>query len=462
MSREEHIRALFERAFVDITEILGNLREQVLGLQNVEPPPSFDQPEPEAPVVDVYSVNELNEKLRTAAPGTVFRLPRGNFSVPIIVPALYWDPPVTITGHGDETVLRSSPGSPAIAVYEPGSGGVIFSNFRVTASGYHNTAYVWFGTIRPTSSSDLPRDLVLRDMTIVAPPDGGLRGLLLNCGRALVDGCTITGFKSESEAQAVASWNATGPHVIRNSRLSGAGQCVFYGDSSAALGRNPSDILIENCELFKSDDMQEKRPDGRPRWMLKNIFQLKRAENVTVRNCVLRNSFPGPHNGVAFSFTVRCTGGAPWAAVRNVLVENCRVEKCGAGVVILGRDDNAGYGGTLENIVIRNTSFEIVRNMGSGRVFSVFTGAKRVRIENCEVFGNPSHALVLASPLGPDQNALYPVEDLTVTGNRLRGIVHGDGAPWASAFRRYVRGLHWENNVWTDGTPVPPNFPGLR
>lgn len=461
MSKEEQIRALFENAFTDITEVLGNLREQVLAALSESAPPSPPAEQP-SPPVDVYSVTELNEKLRTAASGAVFRLAPGVFAGPIVVPARYWDPPVTVMGHGDETVVRSYAGYPAIAAYELGSGGITFSNFRITANLYHDTAYVWFGTVRPTSSLDLPRDLVLRDMTIVAPPAGGLRGVLLNCGRALIDNCTIVGFKSPSEAQAVASWNGAGPHVIRNSRLSGAGQCIFYGDSSAALGRNPADILVENCELFKSDDMQERTPDGKPRWMLKNIFQLKRAENVVIRNCVLRNSFPGPHNGVAFSFTVRCTGGAPWAAVRNVLVENCRIEKCGAGVIILGRDDNSNYGGVLENIVIRNTSFEIVRNMGSGRVFSVYTGAKRVRIENCEVFGNPSHAMTLSSPLDAAQNALYPIEDLTVVNNKLRGVVHGDGAPWAAALQRYVRGLRWENNVWTDNTPVPANFPGTR
>jgi hypothetical protein len=60
---------------------------------------------------------------------------------------------------------------------------------------------------------------------------------------------------------------------------------------------NPNDIYIANCVLEKSDDMRERTADGKPKWMVKNLFELKRPTNVVFENNVLRHSWVGPQNG---------------------------------------------------------------------------------------------------------------------------------------------------------------------
>ena len=180
---------------------------------------------------------------------------------------------------------------------------------------------------------------------------------------------------------------------------------------------------------------------GLGKWSFKNLIELKRAENIVIEDNVLENSWLGQQNGEAFVFTVRGEGNRnvaanPWAAVRNVVVRRNRITGVGAGVNILGRDNNRQFTGIAERIEFVNNLFVIDPRRGNGFGFQLLTGARDVTIRNNTLIFDPAgprmHALSLdsppkGSPSRPDWKAQFPIERLVVEKNILMGDLFGRG-----------------------------------
>jgi hypothetical protein len=351
----------------------------------------------------------------------------------------------------------------------PGTNGWTFENFSIEAqNGYQNASLVVIGSHTEILASNQPNNITLRGVTVLAhPQQGGRRGVTLHGRNTVIENCTIRGFKADTEAQAIACWNGPGPYTIRDCSLSAAGEVIIFGGAAGLIGQNPKDILIENCILEKTPDMLEKKPNGGDRWMRKNILELKRAENVTVRGCTFRNSYHGAQQGYTIVLTVRTEHGQnPYGAVKNVLIENCQIVNCAAGFNISGFDNNGnGNPGVLDGVTIRNCRIDINRNMGgAARTFQILSGAKNITIEGCTVTGTPSMAMIFDSgppspPADPGWVADNPIVGLTVRNNSLRGPVLGRGVSWTQAMQKFVRNLTWTGNTWSDGTVPPAGFP---
>lgn len=74
----------------------------------------------------------------------------------------------------------------------------------------------------------------------------------------------------------------------------------------------------------------------------------KPAENIVIKNCEIKEG----HSGIAIGSEM--SGG-----VRNVLVENCKIDHADFGIHIKSM---RGRGGTVENIFMRNLTFDKTRN----------------------------------------------------------------------------------------------------
>ena len=88
-----------------------------------------------------------------------------------------------------------------------------------------------------------------------------------------------------------------------------------------------------------------------------NLFELKSAKRVTVRNNLMENNWADAQNGYAILFTTRNDdGGSPWAVVENVVFVNNVVRGTEHGVNLLGVNDG-DPSGQATNIAMRHNLF---------------------------------------------------------------------------------------------------------
>ena len=125
-------------------------------------------------------------------------------------------------------------------------------------------------------------DVVFDRLLIEGGSTGQRRGIALN-GR----GQTVTRsyirniWRTGDESQAIAGWTGPGPITITDNYLEAAGENVLFGGADAAsVDRMPSDILVEGNFMTKNLAWK-----GVPNtYNVKNLFELKVARRVTVRN----------------------------------------------------------------------------------------------------------------------------------------------------------------------------------
>ncbi len=89
--------------------------------------------------------------------------------------------------------------------------------------------------------------------------------------------------------------------------------------------------------------------------MVKNLFELKSARRVTVRNNVFEHNWTDAQNGYAILFTVRNDeGGSPWSVVEDVLFERNIVRDVENGINVLGYDSYQPSGRTTRVTIRHN------------------------------------------------------------------------------------------------------------
>src|SRR5438034_10832974 len=122
---------------------------------------------------------------------------------------------------------------------------------------------------------------------------------------------------------------------------------------------------------------------------VKNLFELKNARRVLVEGNLFEHNWAHAQAGFAIVFTVRNQdGGAPWSAVQDVTFVSNIVRGAGAGINILGRDDNHPSQPT-ERLLISNNLFDDIggpRWGGSGRLFQILDGVTNLTIEHNTAF----------------------------------------------------------------------------
>jgi cellulose synthase/poly-beta-1,6-N-acetylglucosamine synthase-like glycosyltransferase len=222
------------------------------------------------------------------------------------------------------------------------------------------------------------------------PQLGTRRGVALNARDAAVIDSHFSDFKEEgNDSQAIGGWNGPGPFKIANNYLEAAGENVMFGGGDPAIrGLVPSDIEITGNHMAKPLSWRAEDPsfDG-SKWAVKNLFELKNARRVLIDGNLFEHNWPQAQNGFAILFTVRNQdGGAPWSVVEDVTFTNNIVRRAGAGINILGHDDNHPSKQT-SRIAIRNNVFtEIGGSWGHGRLLQLLEGTRDITIDHNTAF----------------------------------------------------------------------------
>ena len=215
--------------------------------------------------------------------------------------------------------------------------------FLPNTRGQYNVIYTHSGT------ANITFDRVL----IVGGPDGQKNAIAGNGSRIVLTRSHIANiYEKGTESHGFVAWDGPGPFTIRDNYIEAASiNIMFGGANSSSPAHVPADIVVENNHLTKRPEW---RNSGRA---IKNLFELKSAKRVTVRNNLMENNWADAQNGYAVLFTTRNDdGGSPWAVVEDVAFVNNIVRGTEHGVNLLGVNDG-DPSGQATNIAIRHNLF---------------------------------------------------------------------------------------------------------
>jgi len=306
-------------------------------------------------------------------------------------------------------------------------------------SGSYLTNLVQLGSDE-RSEDQLPHHIIIDRCYLHGDPQRGTRrGVALN-GRdiAIIDS-TLADFKEVgADSQAIAGWNGTGPFLIRNNDLEGAGENVIFGGSTPSIRRLvPSDIVIEDNTFSKPLSWKSDEPDyaGTP-WTIKNLFELKNARRVLVEHNRFQNSWVQAQRGFAMLLTVRTEmETAPWAVIEDVVIRNNRVRRCAGGVNLLGMDDSLPRGsGHTRRVAIVNNLFEEIggaRWGGGGILFQILNGVGDLLIEHTTAL-QTGH--IIAADLRPSPGFIFRDNIALHNQYGIFGSGSGSGLPAIAAY----------------------------
>lgn len=147
----------------------------------------------------------------------------------------------------------------------------------------------------------------------------------------------------------------------------------------------PSNIEILNSHFFKPLEWKTRAGSTA------NLFELKAAKNVHVKNCIFENSWTDIQTGYGIVLTVRNQNNRdPYVTISNVLMEDCILKNAFNGIQILGRDDikdkTTGIifpSEVMNDVTIRNFKIEGLKN--NGRTIAIAGGPKNLALDGINV-----------------------------------------------------------------------------
>ena len=212
-----------------------------------------------------------------------------------------------------------------------------------------NDPTTWTAT---TSVADQPSNITFDRIYEHADATGGRQGILTDGVNINVVNSYISGFwLVGADSQAIGMIQGAGPVLVQNNYLEGSGENMMVGGSDPTInGLIPADITVKDNYFFKPLSWKTDHPGS-----VKNLFELKNAQRVTVDHNVFENVWVDAQPGSAILFTVRDQGAnCPWCVVKDVTFTNNVIKNvANFAFNILGFDDT-NPSGTASNLVISN------------------------------------------------------------------------------------------------------------
>jgi hypothetical protein len=124
-------------------------------------------------------------------------------------------------------------------------------------------------------------------------------------------------------------------------------------------------------------------------WTVKNLFELKSARHVVVKNNIFENHWKQAQPGWAIVLTPRNSqGSCTWCEVRDVLFEGNLVQNAAGGINILGRDNN-NLSGQAAELIFKQNVFRLSTALGGGAWFmQIGDGPRDITIEHNTIDSN--------------------------------------------------------------------------
>jgi len=326
---------------------------------------------------------------------------------------------------------------------EPAMRATDTSNWRLDGLRFESTLDGHYNIVALQNATNITMDRLL----IIGGSMGQRRAIMGN-GR----GITLTRshianiWRNGEESQAFCAWDGAGPYTVRDNYLEAASQGVMFGGANSASPANiPSDILVEDNYITKPLAWK-----GTPR-VVKNLFELKSARRVIVRNNVMENNWSDGQNGYGVLFTVRNDeGGSPWSVVEDVVFERNILRNTENGVNVLGYDSYQASGRATRLTIRHNLIITTGTFLQIGAEVGVLTVDHNTILQN-GTFVNAYAGDIWVAGTSARRPAAYAVETLTMTNNLAYhndyGFI-GDGVGIGmNAITAMTRTRNWTNNV---------------
>jgi hypothetical protein len=415
-----------------------------------------------AAVINVPAGGDLQTALNAAQPGDVIVLPAGaRFVGQFKFPAKAGM--VTVRSSGTLPDRRVTPADASLmATIASGIGAMSIDMYGArnwTLDGIRfepNTE--GFGEIIGIQGAE---NIVLKRLLFVVPSTGQQKRFVLGNGRhiTLTQSYCSGVWRTGQDSQCFVAWDGGGPFTITDNFLEAAGENVMFGGADSVSPDNvPSDILVENNFFTKRLEWK-----GQSRGV-KNIFELKSARRVIVRNNVFERNWIDAQAGSAIVFTPRNQDGhASWSTVEDVLFEYNVVRDTPSHFNILGYDD-IYQSGQATRITIRHN---LLLGSGGGRMLTAGNEVG-VLVFDHNTYVNPqpseSSAITLYAEgsiptLNGTRTPGYAVNQLTFTNNMTHGNnygLHSATGFGTAALTAMTRSYDWRNNVVAGGWGTYP------
>jgi hypothetical protein len=356
-----------------------------------------------------------------------------------------------------------------------GAGPFTIENNYLEAAGEN----VLFGGADPAVTNLVPSDIVVRRNHLYKPLEW--RNAILaapasprataGSGGALASGkyyfrvvaLMATGTRtanSAPSAEVSATVSSGGSVAVSWSKVAGADKYRVFRGTSAGSQSQYIDTTASTLTYTGTGEVAGTPASSGTKWVVKNTFELKNAQRVTLEGNLLENCWSAGQYGYAIVLTPRNSGKAPWTRVQDVTFTSNIVRHVAGVLNVAGYDDSDTTLRT-ERITLRNNLFEDV---------------------NHTVYGTSAKALLVgggAATLVFDRNTIIHTNSsvLYAYGAAMPGLVYtnnisqhhhygimGDGASTGiPTITKYFPGSTVQCNVLAGGSaslyPKPNAFP---
>lgn len=277
-----------------------------------------------------------------------------------------------------------------------------------------------------STMSSVPHHLILDRCYLHGDPSTGQRrGLALNSGDAQVINSYFADFKGiNQDTQALGGWNGPGPYLIENNYLEAAGENVMFGGSDPYItDLVPSDIIIRRNLISRPIAWMSAS------WVVKNLIELKNAQNVTIEGNTIENNWSAGQQGYSIVMEPRNqSGSAPWSTVRNITIQNNVIRHVAAVFNICGYD-NLQTAQQLRGVVIRNnlmydisTAYGIPNHAANGWMAIIGCGPANITFDHNTVDNDGTSAIQFYAGYAPTG---YQIQGFVLKNNLLRDNKYG-------------------------------------
>jgi hypothetical protein len=396
---KERVRDLLDAAIASLAEAADAFDEEY--------PPSSDIPDEKIIRVRVgENVQAALDQARTT--GAMITLDVGEHLCNLKVNDIPDAKPVVITSNTRDipikgerinrdyensiACIRSANGLDPVILYKTKSYGVHLTGIGILPQEYDRTV-VSFGTDTMTSVEEQPHDVTFDRVLFLGDPERGQhRGIMAHCKNFTIKNSAFYDFHEEGrDSQAIAAWNGGQNLIIKNNFIEAGTENLLFGGGSARTEElAPFNIMIDGNTITKN-----------PLWIsgmehppqIKCLLEIKQARGITIQNNVFQHNWTGAAmNGVAIVF--KCcdqSHNEPWTLTENVVLKNNIIEKVGAGIVIVGANDDGYETQLMRNVTITNNLFiDMDRDewQGSGKAFAISIMPNNLLIDHNTILGN--------------------------------------------------------------------------
>ena len=433
--------------------------------------------------IDVPSGGNLQQALNEIPRGGTIRLAQGglyvgNFKLPAKSGTSY----ITITTNtalpapgeridpryrGLVATIKSPNGATALST-AVGAGAsyykIVGVNFDANVGGAATSSPS--AAMRRRRCEEVPHDIEFDRVLITGDPAvGQRRAIALNAWNVTIVNCDMRDIKAVGQdSQAIAGWNTPGQIVIRNNYLEAAGENILFGGAHINIpGLVPNGIIVEGNYLTKDPKWRGTS------WTVKNLFELKNARGVRVRNNTMEYNWSGAQAGFAVVLTPRNSSGrTPWVVVDDVQFTGNIIRSSSSVFNILGHDDTA-RSGQLSGLLIRdNLAYDIHSgNWGGTGTFAQIGGEpKNITIDHNTVL-HTGQVLLFYSGSYIDSAGQKvtggPVTGFVFTNNMAKhnayGIFGSGKSMGTVSLQYYAPGYVVRRNVLASDTSVASRYP---